>query len=1131
MPMSFEANIGQTDPRVTFVSRGPGHTLYLTPSESVLSLRRPLPRARPDMVSAKTVRGTKDEAVVRMRLVGGNPEPVARGSEVLDIRSNYLLGADPTRWRTNVPTYARVKYENAYPGIDLVFYGSQQQLEYDLIVAPGADPSVIRLEFDGARQLELDAKGDLVLHTNYGQLEQRRPFVYQEVAQTRRLIPSGYVLHERNQVSFQIDSYDSGKPLIIDPVLVYSSFLGGSDGENGRFLAAIAVDSNGDAYVTGSTDSLNFPGVNALQPTAGGSSDAYVARIGATGSSLVYCTYLGGSGLDRGLDIAVDQSGNAYLAGRTQSTNFPTVSPFQRALAGTEDAFMAKLAADGSRLLYSTYLGGSGVDYGMGVAVDPAGSAYVLGSTASSNLPASNAFQSRPGGAIDAFVAKLSPGGNSLDYLTYLGGSGPEVPGDTGGKIAVDREGNAFVAGFTGSRDFPTRHPLQPVLAGPADAFVAKLNASGTDLIYSTYLGGGGVDGALGIALDRDGRVYVSGVTESTDFPLLNPIQSRHGGELDAFVTKISTAGSSLVFSSYIGGESEDIGYDIVVDSSGSAHITGTTTSLDFPVADPLQGELRGNRDAFVVKLTPPGTAYMHASYLGGYGIDYGLSLAVDASGDVFLVGQTGSADFPVVNGFQTTPGGETDAFIARVRHESSVREFLYYLPQVANGSYAGGSFRTSFAVFNPNDAAAKASIRLTDDNGDPMVVRVPEFGTGDQFNLALEPGASLIVQTDGSGDLRVGAASVRSDQSLGVSAIFSLYNPAGAFMTEAGVGSSKPVPGVKIPVEVSASINTAIGLLNTERTQAQVFLTLFDEMGQQAGTLQMGLAPGHHRARLVGGEGQLFPTIKDFKGTLSIFGTPAVAALALRQTLAPIRYTSVPALDQRSKSRVVNLAQIANGFFAQGHFRTSFLLLNNWVTPAVAAFSLSKSDGSELLLTLTDGRSGGNFEVQIPRNGSRFIGSDGSGVLAAGSASIASDVPLGAAAIFSVFDAQGRFQTEAGVGHSSLLTAFTLPVEVNENLDTGVALFNPGSSPASIDIRLLDAGGVVVNRTSLLVPVRGHTAPFVTQLFPATPNLRGTLAVNASTAVAALALRRNANPLSYTTLPVVEGSARGRTP
>jgi Beta-propeller repeat len=495
MPMTFEANIGQTDPRVGFVSRGPGYTLYLTPTESVLSLRRlasPPPGAvRPALVSAKPEKGAKDEAMVRMRLVGSRPGIVVSGCEALNVRTNYLLGADPAGWRTNVPTYARVKYENAYPGIDLVFYGNQRQLEYDLIVAPGADPSPILLEFDGARQLELDAEGDLVLHTNSGQLKQRRPFVYQEVAQTKRMIPSGYVLHGQNQVSFKVDSYDSGKPLIIDPVLVYSSFLGGSATENSRFLAGIAVDSNGDAYVTGSTDSLNFPSVNALQPASGGSSDAYVARIGATGSSLVYCTYLGGSGVDRGMDIAVDQSGNIYLTGRTQSTNFPTVSPLQGAIAGIEDAFMVKLAADGARLFYSTYLGGSGVDYGMGLAVDLAGSAYVFGSTTSSNLPTSNAFQSRFGGAGDAFVAKLSPAGTSLAYLTYLGGSGPEVAGDTAGKIAVDREGNACVAGFTGSRDFPTRNPLQPGMAGPADAFVAKLNESGTDLIYSTYLGAG----------------------------------------------------------------------------------------------------------------------------------------------------------------------------------------------------------------------------------------------------------------------------------------------------------------------------------------------------------------------------------------------------------------------------------------------------------------------------------------------------------------------------------------------------------------------------------------------------------------------------------------------------------------
>jgi hypothetical protein len=270
---------------------------------------------------------------------------------------------------------------------------------------------------------------------------------------------------------------------------------------------------------------------------------------------------------------------------------------------------------------------------------------------------------------------------------------------------------------------------------------------------------------------------------------------------------------------------------------------------------------------------------------------------------------------------------------------------------------------------------------------------------------------------------------------------------------------------------------------------------------------------------------------VRDFKGTLSIFGTPAVAALALRQTQVPLGYSSLPALDQRNRSRAANLAQVANGSFGPGYFRTSFLLFNNWVTPAAASLSLSKDDGSELLLTLANGQSGGRFEVQIPANGSRFMSSDGSGALTAGSASIASDVPLGAAAIFSIFDTQGRLQTEAGVGNSPLLTDFTLPVEIDENLDTGIAFFNPGSSSASIGVRLLDASGRVVKTTSLLLVAGGHIARFVTQLLPGTSNFRGTLAVNASSGVAALALRQRASPLSYTTLPVAEGSAKGRAP
>jgi hypothetical protein len=542
LPLNFEANRGQSDPRVRFLARSPGYTLFLTPAEAVLVLTRPGSQGPGERESRLTEDGVRvGGAVLRLAFVGANPTPRVAGLEDLPGKANYFLGKDPARWRTQVPTYAKVEYRDLYPGVDLVYYGHRGQLEYDLVLQPGADPARIVLAIQGADRLDVDGQGDLVLHTAGGAVRQRKPVIYQDVDGVRRQIAGGYVLKAAHQVAFQVGVYDASRPLVIDPVLVYSTYLGGS--QTHEHGLGIAVDSSGNAYVTGSVSfghtSANFPTTaGAFQPAFGGSTDAFVTKLDPTGSRLVYSTYLGGSGSDVGASIAADAAGNAFVTGRTSSTNFPTtVGALQPSFGGGwADAFVVKLDPTGSALVYSTYLGGGGGpdpvggelpgDWGAGIAVDASSNAYVVGSTSSANFPTANAVQPASGGFHDAFVVKLDPTGSALAYSTYLGGSSRDV----GVGIAVDPAGNAYVIGSTLSADFPTANAVQPASGGFDDAFVAKLDPTGSALAYSTYLGGSEGEAGKAIAVDPSGNAYVTGWTQSTDFPTAHPLRPVNGG-------------------------------------------------------------------------------------------------------------------------------------------------------------------------------------------------------------------------------------------------------------------------------------------------------------------------------------------------------------------------------------------------------------------------------------------------------------------------------------------------------------------------------------------------------------------------------------------------------------------------
>ena len=604
LPRFFEANQGQTDSRVKFLSRGRGDSLYLTPTEAVLVLIKPSEKGEEEKgaergASDRVSPGAREASTVRMKFVGARREPALAGAEPLPGRSNYLIGDDPKKWYTGVAHFARVNYEEVYPGVGLSFYGNQSQLEYDFVLAPGADPDLIRIQFEGAEEISLDDGGNLILDIGDAELIQRAPVIYQETEGERRRVKGGYRLLRNHQIGFTLGPYDEAQPLVIDPVLVYSTYLGGSAADSGF---SIAVDSAGNAYVTGETYSFDFPTQNPLQSFFGGGVlDAFVGKLNAAGTALVYSTYIGGNGSDFGASISVDSAGNAYVAGVTGSTDFPTQNPLQSSYGGNTDVFVSKLNATGSALTNSTYLGGGLFDQASGVAVDSAGNAYVTGYTSSTDFPTQNPLQSAYGGGLeDGFVTKLNAAGTAL-YSTYLGGHDT----DWGYGIAVDSAGNAYVAGITSSDNFPTQNALQSSYGGFYDAFVTKLNAAGTALVYSTYLGGSDDDDVgVDIAVDSAGNAYVTGFTSSTNFPTQNAFQTYGGGQYDAFVSKLNAAGSALVYSTYLGGTDRDIGWGIAVDSGGNAYVTGQTISSNFPTQNPLQGSHGGGADdAFVSKL------------------------------------------------------------------------------------------------------------------------------------------------------------------------------------------------------------------------------------------------------------------------------------------------------------------------------------------------------------------------------------------------------------------------------------------------------------------------------------------------------------------------------------------------
>jgi uncharacterized protein (TIGR03437 family) len=671
LALRFEPNRGQTDPEVQFLARGNGYTVFLARGETVFRLA--MPKGRP-------------ARVVRLRWSGGDAGARAEGLDRLSGVSHYLIGNDPANWRTHIPQYARVRYGRIYPGVDLVFRSARGRIEYDLEVAPHADPGLIRLAVEGADRMRVDANGDLVLQAGGATLRQCKPTVYQETGGGRRILDGRYKLLGRRLVGFEVTGRDSTKALTIDPVLLYSTYLGGNAMD---YAAGIALDSQGKAYVAGITASVAFPKVPGPQrDSTNGPNDVFVTKLNAAGTALEYSTILGGQLGEGASRIAVDAAGSAHIVGYTNSRDFPvTANAAQRAFGGgAHDAFVAKLTPDGSSLVYSTFLGGVDDDSGRDITLDRSGAVYAAGYTGSPDFPRTpGAFGARLLGEYDAFVVKLDPAKGTLLYSALLGGSGTEVAS----AVKVDAQGSAYVGGLTYSDNFPTTPGvIQPRRNGHDDSFLARLDPSGSSLIFATYLGGNCEEETYALALDREGNAYLTGYVETRNFPATpGAFQTAHaGGTDDAFVAKIDATGTRLIYSTYLGGRSNDEGGDIVVDADGNAYVFGYTESSDFPVTPAaLKSSLAGQADAFLVKLNSRGSRLMHSTYLGGNNVDDGYGLAMDAAGDIYVAGRTGSSDFPVTAGaFQRAFAGNWEAFVTKLR--------LPTITTVSTASYAAGA-------------------------------------------------------------------------------------------------------------------------------------------------------------------------------------------------------------------------------------------------------------------------------------------------------------------------------------------------------------------------------------------------------------------------------------------------------
>ena len=646
-PLYFITNAGQTDAKALFYAPTPGYTLWLTREGLIF-----------DRVE-KDQRGEPSRSVTELVFKDANKDFEVRASDPSDYRVSYFFGSDESEWKTDIPTSKAVLYKNLYDGIDLKVYGAGDQIEYDWIVGPGARPEQIRFAYTGGQKTGLARDGNLAVETSAGRILHRRPRAHQVIAGRRVDVEAAFRETGKDEYGFRVGTFDSRHELTIDPlVLAYATYLGGHEKDRSFNMT---VDPTGAVYLCGSTLSRDFPPVSQTLPRE----DIFVTKMSPDGKSLVYTAFFPSVALPEfmTMGIYVDAKGFVYLSGGTKSSKFPIKNAFQSKFGGGEaDGFILKLARSGKSLVYSSYIGGTGDECCTALRVDANGAAYLGGYTDSPNFPTKKAFQKKFGGRFDAFVAKVVPQGSSLVYSSFLGPSGTEACA----ALAVDAEGAVTIAGITDSRNFPIKAAFQKAYGGGDwDGFVTRLSPAGDSLVNSSYLGGLSEDWPCDMTIDASGAVYVVGFTTGS-FPLKKAFQKTRAGGYDAFVTKIEPNRKAILYSSYLGGGGRDMALGITVDKTGAAYIVGETTSRNFPIKTPYQADLHGSQDGFLSVVDPTGLKILYSTYVGGIYREYAYGIALDAGGAVYLCGETNSPDFPVLGPYQKALKGDYDAFVVK---------------------------------------------------------------------------------------------------------------------------------------------------------------------------------------------------------------------------------------------------------------------------------------------------------------------------------------------------------------------------------------------------------------------------------------------------------------------------------
>jgi len=676
-PVFFTENMGQWDDLVQFRAADGWTTIWLTGDGILYALSRPTgDPIRPEPGPRKAVltqpENLFEDIFFGFKLQGSNPRSKVSGVSQKEFHFNYFLGNDPTRWKTLVPSFDTVVYHGIYDGIDMKYYGSDEGIEYTFLVSSGADPSAIRIRYEGVESVRVE-DGELLITTAWGTLEEKIPAIYQVIGGKKVNVGGSYNIGDDGSLGFDIGkNYDAAAELIIDPVLTFSSYLGGT---GAQYPSEIMEDSEGNIVVLGHTRSVDFPtGGDPLQGTyIGGEFDAFLTKINRLTSEIVYSTFLGGSARDEEPRLAFGSTGDMYLTGRTYSPDFPTVNPFQGTLHGTDDSFILRLNGAGNMLLYSTYLGGGKEEDLSRIAVDDQGYIYSCGITCSFDFPTENAISpEQTGGQYDGYMTKFYPAGDALVFSTYLGGRlDEEFQG-----LGVTAAGEAVVAGFTYSDDFPTVNPIYPCLInpeGPIDAVIAKFSTDGTALVFSTYLGGTEDEWFEDLVLDDAGNIYMVGTMESLDFEMVNAIQPEHcpvpeeSWGSDIFVAVLSGAGDEVLFTTFICGSGNDFGISLDLGFDGSIYVCGATESDDFDVFSPISGTLNGESDMVVARISPDWSRMIFSTYFGGSDDEWRTYLGAGSDECVHIVGSTLSDDIPMQNATQPYSLANYDMFLATI--------------------------------------------------------------------------------------------------------------------------------------------------------------------------------------------------------------------------------------------------------------------------------------------------------------------------------------------------------------------------------------------------------------------------------------------------------------------------------